>query len=182
MNLFYRILVNNLATSLNLKLEEGIKILLNYNKIKSSEVMAIDEKGHLFPTNNTENNTFNQNEFYVKRVKGNKEIYDLFFCNLHIHLSKSDTENIISVRLKKNEDEWVFKKDDEKIIDFSHPINQTYEIYVWYEVPVLDITKSTGYLYKNGTWDSYFYKTMSLFLKSVEETTDNSQFNEAYKQ
>ena len=104
----------------------------------------------------------------------------MFFENFHIHISFCEHEKIFSIRLKKSDEIWRFK-DDEGNVDFSHPINQTYEIYIWYEVPVLDVTKSVGSIYKNGTWDKYFYVTIKKFLRGVNSITDNSQFNESYK-
>jgi hypothetical protein len=153
-------------------LTDAVKILFDYKRFTDAENVKFDGDGRL---------GLISSELYIKKKKDEKDVFDLFFENLHVHISISDNEKIFSIRLKKADDIWRFK-DDEGNIDFSHPINQTYEVYVWYEVPVLDITKSVGCIYKNGTWDKYFYITVKKFLNNVKGITDNSQFNEAYKQ
>jgi hypothetical protein len=82
--------------------------------------------------------------------------------------------------LKKTDDNWTFSEVNGEI-DYSHPTNQTYEVFVWYNVPILDFTKCVGYNYKNGSWDKYFYQTLKKFFKDVENVTDKNKFNEYYK-
>jgi hypothetical protein len=67
------------------------------------------------------------------------------------------------------------------VTDFSHTVNEAYEVYVWYLLPILDISKIDGHVYKSGTWDKYVYKRMSDFFASVKGETDTSKFNGYYK-
>lgn len=168
MNLFYRLMVNGIAPTLDFKINEAINTLENYDKFDKPNLVELED------------GIFSGEELYIKKEKENKTVYDLFFKNLHIHVSCSNTERIFSVRLKRDDESWSFKI-NEDVFDFAHPINQTYEVYVWYKVPVLDITTSVGYIYKSGTWNKYFYKTINEFFNSVENVTDETQFNEAYK-
>lgn len=175
MNLFYKIMVNTTIAGLDLKLADCIKTLDNNNFFNDEEKLALVSKA----------NCFVEHELYVKRQKENKTVYDIFYSNLHIHVSMCESEKIFSIRLKKEEDSWIFttiQNGEVKDIDFSHPTNETYEVYVWYEVPVLDITKSIGYNYRNGTWDKYLYQTVNRFIEEVKNITGKSKFNEYYKQ
>ena len=169
--IFYKLLISNITANLELRLFDAIKVLSEYGGFTDIDKVKFDGDGRL---------GLISSELYVKKNKEDKEIFDLFFENFHIHISFCEHEKIFSIRLKKSDEIWRFK-DDEGNVDFSHPINQTYEIYIWYEVPVLDVTKSVGSIYKNGTWDKYFYFTIKKFLRDINSITDNSQFNEAYK-
>lgn len=170
MNVFYKFLIENIATELNMKLSKCINTLEQYNYFNDKEKLSAVSKERCFL----------EQELYVKKIKDNKTVYDLFFFNFHIHISLSDNEQIYSIRLKKTEDSWTFYSPKEEV-DFSHPTNQTYEVFVWYNVPVLDFTKCVGYNYKNGSWDKYFYQTLKKFFKDIENVTDNNKFNEYYK-
>lgn len=171
MSLFYKLMINGIITNLDLELADCVKTLESYSFFNDNDKLSKVSREKSYDCDG---------ELYVKKVKDNKTVYDLFYKNFHIHISLSDSEKIYSIRLKKNDDAWMFFSKDNDI-DYSHPTNETYEVYVWYEVPVLDITKSIGCLYKNGTWDKYFYKTTNEFIKAVNEITDKAKFNEYYK-
>ena len=171
MSFVYKLLISNITANLELRLFDAIKVLSEHGGFTDIDKVKFDGDGRL---------GLISSELYVKKKKEDKEIFDLFFENFHIHISFCEHEKIFSIRLKKSDEVWRFK-DDEGNVDFSHPINQTYEIYIWYEVPVLDVTKSVRSIYKNGTWDKYFYITIKKFLRGINSITDNSQFNEAYK-
>lgn len=170
MNLFYRLIVNGLCNNLDLKLKVAVKTLEEYHKFNGPEYCSFD------------NNNVKQfsDDRFIKTIKDNKVLYDMFFENLHIHISQSGNEQIYSIRIKKDDESWQIKTNSDGN-DYSHLNNDTYEVYVWYEVPVLDITTSIGYLYKNGNWDKYFYNTITRFITSVNNMTDSNKFNEAYK-
>ena len=166
-------MVNGIVPNLDFKLAESIKILESYSFLNNeSELESILNQRPI-------DKMYSGEELFIKTEKENKTIYDLFYHNFHIHISVSDNEKIFSIRLKKEEDAWAWN--GEKEIDFSHPTNETYEIYVWYDVPVLDFTNCVGYNYKSGTWDKYFYKTIHKYIKEVDGITDKSKFNEYYK-
>ena len=170
MNLFYRLMINGLSNNLDIKLKNAVRTLEEYHKFNGPEHSKFDNDRVL---------QFSDDRF-IKTQKDNKVIHDIFFENLHIHISESETEKIYSIRIKKADESWQIRQ-NEGVNDYSHLNNDTYEVYVWYEVPVLDITTSIGYLYKNGNWDKYFYNAITRFLNSVNNMTDNNKFNEAYK-
>ena len=121
-------------------------------------------------------------DYNFKRVKDNKVVYDIFRENLHIHVSVSPTEEIYSVRVKNPNDFWTFKYDGDKSEpDYGHPTNEYYEVYIWYLVPVLDITTSEGFIYKHGTWDKYVLRKMNSFFGEIRMETNTSRFNSYYK-
>ena len=118
-----------------------------------------------------------------KREKGGKTVYDIFFENIHVHVSVSEAERIYSIRVKRPEQTWVVPFCDTSDLppDFGRPTNEYYEVYVWYNVPVLDITKAEGYVYKHGSWDKYVYKKMLNFFDDAKKETHASKFNDYYK-
>lgn len=117
---------------------------------------------------------------YFKRQIDDKTVYDLFLDNLHIHVSIGKKEKIYSIRLKKKDDNWTIPM-TETGCDYSHPSNDYYEVYVWYEVPVLDITTTDGYVYNEGTWNKVVYKEMAAFFKRTQAMTKVSEFNACYR-
>ncbi len=118
--------------------------------------------------------------YFFKTEKGTKTIYDLFVENLHIHISEDKNEKIYSIRLKKRDEDWAFAKDDSGIWDVSHPLNEHFEVFVCYDIPVLNVTKATGYDYKHGSWDKYVYVTLSQFTDYIKSMTIVSRFDEEY--
>lgn len=116
-----------------------------------------------------------QNAFFKREKDNGKIAYDLFYDNLHIHASVSETEKIYSIRLKNPEDSWTFNE-----TTISKPTNNYYEVYVWYVIPVPDMTKAEGYNYKHGRWDKYVFKSMNDFFSEVKGETDTSKFNSYY--
>lgn len=178
MNPFYKLMLSSKLGTLDLQIEKAINTLESYNRF--SNLYALNEGVY----------EGDVKDLFIKSEKGNKIVHDLFYGNLHIHLSNGKNENgknekVISVRIKSPEDNWslptVHEEGKTKVLDSSHPNTKTYEVYVWYDVPVLDITNTYGYIYKNGSWDKYFYKSIFKFLKDVENITDDKQFNQKYK-
>lgn len=114
-------------------------------------------------------------QFYQTLTYG-KAVYDIYTDCLHIHISLSDKETIYSVRIKKLGDKWEVKDDDP-----SHPLNSTYEVFISYMVPVLDVTSAYGSMYKNGAWDESVYRSMENFFKYIDNLKESHKFNESYK-
>lgn len=158
-NFIYSILIGSKSRGLDLELEKAIKVLEKYGKFKETP----------------EESSMGADFSAFRHEKDGKCIYDIFYYNMHIHASKKPGETIYSIRIKNDLDKWIIEGNDA-----SHPKNKTYEIYVWYDIPVLDITHSWGSLYKHGNWDKYVYKTVCKFLSEVKSITDDSEFNEMY--
>ena len=119
---------------------------------------------------------------YFKQERENKTLYDMFYDNIHVHASVSENERIFSVRVKNPSEIWKCPFDGERMVtDFSHTANEDYEVYVWYLLPILDISNIDGHIYKSGSWDKYIYKNMKKFFETVNKETDTSKFNGYYK-
>ena len=158
-NFIYSLLIGSKARALDMELKDAIKVLEKYGKFSDK----------------VEGQVLTSDFSAFKHERDEKLIYDIFYYNMHIHTSKKPGETIYSIRIKNDTDKWIINDGDT-----SHPINKTYEIYVWYDVPVLDITHSWGNLYKHGNWDKYVYKTVRKFLSETKSITDDSEFNEMY--
>jgi hypothetical protein len=94
-------------------------------------------------------------------------------------METSPKEYIYSIHLKKHEDDWEFIKN--KNIDYSIPVISTYRIYIAYDVPVLNITRSVGDAYIHGSWDEYVYRTLQKLFAEVNNYNEIVQFNKWYK-
>ena len=155
---------------------ESIKIAEEFNLFNSALVDA---------TNGEQISFTGETPIFTKVKKGENVIYDFFYKNLHIHYYKTIKEMIYSIRIKKESDKWVFGTKDGVEYDFSHPINSTFEVYVWYHVPVLDITSTMGSIYTHGNWDKYVRKIFKEFTdrnKAIKcGYAEIEQFNEEYK-
>lgn len=163
-----------------------------YHIVRAIEVL---EKYNLWTTNKYEN--FNVADWqgrklthrfisdtyftYFKREDGKKTVYDLFYDNLHIHASVSDKEKIYSIRIKKADEEWACPIEVDGTINTSHPQNDTFEVYVWYSLPILDFTRVEDDEYRHGNWDKYVYLGMNAFVEEIENNTVTAKFNNEYK-
>ena len=172
MNFFYKWLMDSKANGLHFKLEGMIDIINEYNLVNGPE------------TNESQILEFTENEkyFIFKKVNSDKTSYNIFYDSLHIRMEVSPREKVYSIHLKKTEDNWTFDvPDGEEKCDYSHPTNQTFRIYVSYDVPVLNITRAAGDSYTHGAWDKYAFKTINDFTKIIDNCTDSAQFNKNYK-
>ena len=170
----YRWLAETKSSTYDLKIKDAINTIEKYGEWDRESSDSVVPCGGTVEIHG--------NAFF-KREKDGKSVYDIFYDNLHIHVSVTETEKIYSIRIKKPDEYWTCVYDTNSMrSDFSHPINEYYEVYVWYLVPVLDITKSDGYVYKHGTWDKYVYRTMESFFADCRGEMDVSKFNNYYKQ
>lgn len=172
MNIFYRWLMNSKAYGLYLELENIIKVINEHNLVNGIEVDA----SHFLSFSN-------ENEYFIyKKDNGEKTSYNIFYDNLHIRLEVSPKEKVYSIHLKKVEDNWCFNITEGKTVcDYSHPTNQTFRIFVSYDIPVLNITRAVGDTYSQGTWDKYVYNKLNEFEEIIDGCTDSIQFNKIYK-
>lgn len=172
-NIFYGLFIDAKTSTYDVEIGKAVETIEKYNLWSSNDASA-------------DTVSINSREFF-KRIDGSRTVYDLFYENIHIHISNGawPSEQICSIRVKKQGENWEcpikFSDEGERMIDASHPNNDSYEVYVWYDVPVLDVTRSVGYVYKHGNWDKYVYKTMKAFFGTIIAETDTSKFNEDYK-
>ena len=94
MSFFYKLLISNITANLELRLFDAIKVLSEYGGFTDIDKVKFDGDGRL---------GLISSELYVKKKKEDKEIFDLFFENFHIHISFCEHEKIFSIRLKKSD-------------------------------------------------------------------------------
>lgn len=171
----YKWLVEGKAANYEFGISDAIDILEKYGLFDSTAAKPTNSK-----YTNFEKTVNIKDTCYFKQVREDSPIYDIFFGNLHIHVNDGPEQKIYSVRIKKQEESWCCPVYDGRI-DASHPGNENYEVYVWYRVPILDITKVDGYVYHSGSWNKTVYREMSDFFQAVNEETDHSRFDANYK-
>lgn len=185
-NFLYRLLIDTRANTYDSFIREAVKTIEEFGKWDTNDAaaynMITEDAEHL-----ESDEAYVPDETYFKRPTkdGNGVVYDMFMGNLHLHISLRDNEKIYSIRIKRQGENWICPildcENGGKILDSSHPRNKYYEVYVWYTVPVLDITSASGYVYRHGNWDKYIYKSMDKFFRKIKEFTDDSKFNKEYK-
>ena len=150
--------MNEKANRLYFDLENVIEIINEYNLFENLEA------------NKNQKIEFTEDKRYYifKNVNGDKTSYNIFYDSIHIRLEVSPIEKVYSIHLKKMEDTWMFPNTEEGVCDYSHPTNQTYRVYVSYDVPVLNITRASGDIYSHGAWDKYVYETINKFIENID--------------
>lgn len=123
----------------------------------------------------------NKNRMIFKFQSGDKTSYNIFYNNLQVRIENSPREKVYSVHIKKQEDTWQFEKDAEGNYDFSHPVTSTFRVFIAYDVPVLNITRTRGEAYSHGTWDEYVYRATEELERDIYNCTDEAQFNKCYE-
>ena len=112
------------------------------------------------------------------------EVYIAFYKNLYLTYSydKEVRDRVFRIYMKRPEDKWeIPSKPNGKGIDAYTPTNIKAEVYINYNVNVLDVDRCMGDHYRSGSWDKTFYKTLKSFLKDVEGYTETRQIEIAYE-
>lgn len=174
----YKWLVENKAAKYEFDISDAIEIMEKYGLFNSLNANVSDDLKKFTYVGG--DGAMINDVCYFKQVREGCPIYDMFFGNLHIHVNDGEDQKIYSIRIKKQEESWVCPIKDNRI-DPSHPTNDNYEVYVWYRVPILDITKVDGYVYHSGSWDKVVYREMFDFFNAVNEETLRSRFNANYR-
>lgn len=175
MNFYYGWVMSNKSSSLRYELDNLIKIIEDYNLVSNNLVSSSSK-------NKSIGLFLNDDEFKVfKTLNEAKTAYNIFTGNIHIRMETSPKETVYSIHLKKQNEDWMFSVDDSGNVAYSTPINQTYRIFVSYDVPVLNITRAIGESYINGTWDKYVYNTVKNLFKTINNESEIAQFNKNYK-
>ena len=167
-NFYYGWLMTNKSHSFRYELDNLVRTIEVYNLI------SIDDKNEPIIL-------LTGDEFKVfKAITESKTSYNIFTGNIHIRIEMSPKETVYSIHIKKHGDDWEFNVDDGNI-NYSTPANQTYRIFVTYDVPVLNITRAVGDSYINGTWDKYVYNTIKTLFEIINNKSEIAQFNKNYK-
>jgi hypothetical protein len=171
MKILYKWLMTNKCHNLRYELENLIRTvevynLLSENSENSDPIILFNDK----------------NDFKIfKNITDTKTSYNIFIDNVHIRMEMSPKESVYSIHLKKQNTDWEFNVDENNDIVYSTPINQTYRVFVTYDVPVLNITRASGDSYINGNWDKYLYETINTLMNSINNNTEMVQFNKNYR-
>jgi hypothetical protein len=167
MNFYYGWLMSSKSRTLRYELDELVRTIEVYNLVSVENEKIILLTGDEFKVFKTTTET--------------KTSYNIFTGNIHIRMEMSPKETVYSIHIKKQGDDWEFGMDDNGNIVYSTPLNQTYRIFVTYDVPVLNITRAVGDTYINGTWDKYVYKTIKTLFEIINNKSEIAQFNKNYK-
>jgi hypothetical protein len=83
------------------------------------------------------------------------------------------------VSIKKENDAWVFKKNN-KTFNTANPITETMNIYLYYNVNVMDDRFCENSNYLDGNWNEYVYNTLIDINDMIYGFTQYSQFSKDY--
>lgn len=114
------------------------------------------------------------------------ETYVAFYDNLYFVFTHDETRDdyIVRVYLKRPDDDWVvLKKDPNKPeSDFNLLTLDTVkaEVYISYDLNILDLERHIGEKYKSDSWNKMFYKSLKSFTNIVESYHEESQIADAY--
>lgn len=165
-NWYYKLRMNTMSPNIKDDLAKAIKTSELYDISKNVENIE-DKKLPI---------EYENNPVMVYHNDYGNRIYDWYFRDLHIHIANFINQTIYSIRVKHPDEKWNVDFNDP-----SHPINDTYEVYIWYDIPVLDVTRTEGYVYKSGFWNKNVFIQLSKFFRYVEGKSVNSIFNSLYK-
>lgn len=168
--LIYKWLIDNNTKVLDEELDNIIQIIEKYKLFSD----------YIFDFYGAVNNYIDAKVPVIsKKVENDRTIYNIYYENFHFHFALTNNETVFSIRLKESKDRCSWEFDN--CNDISHPKNINFEVYVWYNLPVLNITRSVGYSYKHGAWDEYFYKTMKKFKQYFEQFKEENIVAKSYK-
>lgn len=166
--LFYKWMMEYRCHSLSYDLEKIIKTIETYN------LCIVDDY-----CNEPIINAIDTYKIF-KDIENDKISYNIFMDNIHIRLEKSSKEQVYSIHIKNQNEDWIFNKIDDNI-NHSVPDTSTYRIFISYDVPVLNITRAHGNTYIHGNWDMYVYKTLKKLFTYINYNDKVYSFNESYK-
>ena len=109
----------------------------------------------------------------------------VFYRNLYINFSSgpgnTNNDQIIRICVKDPDEQWRFKNGADGKIDIIHPENVNAEVYIDYNVSVLNHSRCVGNEYKSGTWNKMFYRTICSFIDTVQGYTEINRIKKAYE-
>ena len=173
---YYQIMVESKFRDINFF--EIKKIAEEYNKIISPSVVDTSE---LITENNPESLLIGE-----KNDNGEPLIYsssnnglEIYYKNIHISIIDNDKQHIVRVSLKMRNKPWEFKRNN-KTFNAAIPLTETMNVYLYYNVNVMDDRFCENYNYLDGTWNEYLYKTITEVIDIIYGFTQYSQFSKNY--
>lgn len=105
---------------------------------------------------------------------------DIYYENIHISIIDNDKQHIVRISLKPSYDEcWDFQKTN-KVVNTSTPLNDTMDVYVYYNVNVMDDRFCENTNYMEGTWNEYVFNAISNIAEEIYGFTQYSKFSKDY--
>lgn len=109
---------------------------------------------------------------------------DIYYKNMHVGIIDNDKQHIVRISLKKSvdeyENEWVYKKNN-KSFNVNTPVNETMNVYLYYNVNVMDDRFCENMNYMDGNWNEYVFETLMEIVDMIYGFTQYSQFSKEYK-
>ena len=91
-------------------------------------------------------------------------------------------DKITRIYVKSPNDAWTFNFDgNADSMDLLHPTNVCAEVYVNYDVSVLQLDRCFGENYKSGSWNKMFYHTLISFFEKTQGYTELNRIKVAYQ-
>lgn len=148
-----------------------LKTLYEYNRI--TEIPTEDTIELLCPNLPDGDITVYKNE--------DGTIHDVYYKNLHIHVNDTQTNKVVQIFIKRENDAWLINRNENGIFDVSNPYTKNIEVYYWFDIETMHHRKCSDEAYVRGYWNEYVAKTISEFENAVENLTVESQISNAYK-
>jgi len=184
--LFYKWLSSSKYLKFHQEIKNALRVINEYKLYESpkffSENIQFDKNNETCLIDSS-----SESITICKTVVESKQSYNIFIGNIQIRVEENNInkEQVYSIHIKENNGlNWEIKRNDEDLDywDYSHPTNKTLRIFVWYDVPVLNIARSVGEVYEAGNWNKYVCKTIDFFTTEIDKCTDSSSFNTMYEE
>ena len=167
-NYYYHILIESKISKIDFF--ELKKIAEEYNKVQAFPV------GEDYENDEIEDADI---DHVMKIYSANNGGADIYYKNVHVSIIDNDKQHIIRVSIKKENDVWVFKKNN-KTFNTANPITETMNIYLYYNVNVMDDRFCENSNYIDGNWNEYVYNTLIDINDMIYGFTQYSQFSKDY--
>ena len=115
----------------------------------------------------------------MKLYAANNGGMDIYYKNVHISIIDNDKQHVVRISIKKENDDWVFKKNN-KTFNTTNPITETMSVFLWYNVNVMDDRFCENTNYMAGNWNEYVYNTTLEIVDMIYDFTQYSQFSKDY--
>ena len=165
-NNYYGVVANHCM--LNFDIKKYIKILNDYDRVQSAPT-PLDDNEYLLPQDGI---------IAIKDKSGN--VYDIYYKNLHFHVVDTQSEDIVQMFIKSDEEQWkIVKKGN--TYDVSNPDTKFIEIFYSFDIETMHEFRCSNADYKKGSWNEYVVKTLKEFEEIVDSLTVETFVTNAYK-
>lgn len=175
---FYKLLVETKLR--NNDLFDNLNLADKYGKIRENVggYFIKEGPGYIFSIDE-----YNAEPVFFK-VNSKDDIYCCFYENLMFTFfyDNETKDKITRIYVKSPNDAWTFNFDGNvDSMDLLHPTNVCAEVYVNYDVSVLQLDRCFGENYKSGTWNKMFYHTLDSFFEKTQGYTELNRIKVAYQ-